>query len=58
MVGLWRGGTPLVVLAVSGPLLVDGGELFEEILYYSAVRRASGKSLTSEDPKVNQIQEK
>lgn len=53
-----EGGTPLVILALSGPLLVDGGELFEEILYYSAVRRASGKSLTSEDPKVNQIQEK
>lgn len=57
MGGLWR-GTPLVILAVSAPLLVDGGELFEEILYYSAVRRASGKSLTFENPKVNQIQER
>lgn len=47
-----------MILAVSPPLLVDGGELFEEILYYSAVRRASGKSLTFENPKVNQIQER
>lgn len=57
MVGLWR-GTPLVILAVSTPLLEDGGELFKEILYYLAAKRASGKSLTFNDPKVNKIPER
>lgn len=37
---------------------MDGGELYKEMLYYSAMREASGKSVTFEDPKVNQIQER
>lgn len=41
---------PLVILDTSISLLVDSGELFKEILYYSAARIAFN------DPKVNQIQ--
>lgn len=51
-------GSLSVILDISTSLLVDSGELFKDILYYSAARTALGKSLTFNDPKVSQIQER